>query len=150
LNRPEQEFNFKWQGKIVGLIGLAFKRDTDDIRNSGALGVTRFLLEKNVESICAYDPAAGNNFLKYFSSHLQFKKIELVGSEVEAIKNSDVIIIASDWPQFRELSDAIKQNLKSGSLIMDGRRMLSAQYQELSNAGYLIIAVGSPVIKKNN
>ncbi|MFH1428079.1 MAG: hypothetical protein ABIG60_06190, partial [Patescibacteria group bacterium] len=56
----------------------------------------------------------------------------------------------TDWPQFRELDIIIKNNLTRGCLIMDGRRILRHKYEELSQAGYNIISVGSPLIKKKN
>jgi UDPglucose 6-dehydrogenase len=147
LNRPEKELGFDWPGKKIGLLGLAFKRDTNDIRNSAALGITKFLLGKGIESINAFDPAAGENFIKYFSSHSDSSKIKLVDTEEKAFAGMDVLIVATDWPQFRELAVKIKSNLNKGGLIMDGRRMLQKNYNELKDAGYAIISVGSPLIK---
>lgn len=144
LTRPEKEINYNWTDKKVALLGLSFKRQTNDIRNSGAVGVAEFLLEKNVKSIYAYDPVAGENFKKHFNN----EKIILANNEEEAIAQSEVLIIATDWPQFRELSDIIKTKLPKGALIMDGRRMLKDGYDDLMEMGYVIIAVGSPLIKK--
>ena len=147
LARAEAELNFNWSGKTVGMLGLAFKQDTNDMRNSAALGATDFLLAKNVKQIKAYDPVAGANYLKYFSAHENTDKISLIKSEDEAMAGADVLIIATDWPQFRGLTDLIKEKLPKGALIMDGRRMLAQKYEELAQAGYNIIAVGSMVIK---
>ncbi|MCK4553948.1 UDP-glucose/GDP-mannose dehydrogenase family protein [Candidatus Parcubacteria bacterium] len=145
LARPESELQFDWSGKKIGLLGMAFKRDTNDIRNSAALNITDFLLEKKVKYIKAYDPVAIDNFKNYYDNQ---KKIILAKDETEAIFKADVLIIATDWPQFRELTEKIKANLNKGGLIMDGRRMLQHKYNELSQAGYNIIAVGSPLIKR--
>jgi len=147
LVRAETELNFNWTGKNVGLLGLAFKQDTNDIRNSAALGVTEFLLNKDVAKIKAYDPVAGDNFMKYFSDNKNAEKINLVAAETEAISKVDILIIATDWPQFRGLTDLINENLPKGAIIMDGRRMLAQKYGDLSNNGYNIIAVGSSAIK---
>ncbi len=148
LSRAETELNFNWSDKTVGLMGLAFKQDTNDIRNSASLGVAEFLLAKGVAGIKAYDPVAGENFLKYFSSNKNIGKINLVAAEADAISEADVLIIATDWPQFRGLGDLILEKLPKGAIIMDGRRILAQKYEELARAGYNIIAVGSPVIKK--
>ncbi len=148
LARAEAELNFNWAGKTVGLLGLAFKQDTNDIRNSAALGVAEFLLNKSVAKIKAYDPVAGANFMKYFSKPENSGKINLVGAEAEAMAEADVLLIVTDWPQFRGLADLINEKLPKGAIIMDGRRMLAQKYEELAQAGYNIIAVGSPVIKK--
>lgn len=147
LARAKAEFNFNWSGKTVGLMGLAFKQDTNDIRHAASLGATEFLFSQAVAQIKVYDPVAGNNYLKYFFGHRDVKKINLVSSESEAIKEVDILIIATDWPQFRGLDDLIKKNLPKGAIIMDGRRMLAQKYEALAQAGYNIIAVGSPVIK---
>ncbi|MFH1482567.1 MAG: nucleotide sugar dehydrogenase [Patescibacteria group bacterium] len=147
LARAKDELNFNWQGKTVGIMGLAFKRDTNDIRNSASLKVTEFLFNQNVAQIKAFDPLAGNNYLKHFANNKDINKINLVDSEEEAILGVDILIIATDWPQFRKLSDVIKNNLAKGAIIMDGRRILQHKYEELAEVGYNIIAVGSQVIK---
>lgn len=147
LGRAKEELNFDWAGKTVGMLGLAFKQETNDIRNSAALGVTEFLLAQEVKQIKAYDPVAGNNFLKYFFNNKNADKVSLVAAADDAISEVDVLIIATDWPQFRGLSDLIIEKLPKGALIMDGRRMLKHKYQELAQAGYNIIVVGSPLIK---
>jgi UDPglucose 6-dehydrogenase len=147
MSRPEKELQFDWSGKKVGLLGLAFKRDTNDIRNSAAIGVTEFLLNKQVGLIKAFDPVARANYFKYFSDRNKNDKIILLKDEADVIKDSDVLIITTDWPQFRELFDDIIELMPIGTLIMDGRRMLQTKYYELSEAGYNVIAVGSPMIK---
>jgi UDPglucose 6-dehydrogenase len=141
MERPEKDLLFDWTDKRVALIGLAFKRDTDDVRNSGSLKAAEYLFDKKIKSLEVFDPIAVNNFIKYFDDHAQKNKINKNSSESDAIKNSDVIIIAADWPQFRELAEAIKSDFK-GKLIMDGRRMLQHKYEELREAGFKIIAVG--------
>ena len=147
LARAKKELAFSWQGKKVGLLGLSFKRDSDDVRNSPALGITEFLLKSDVAEIKAYDPVASDNYFKYFSSREDAKKICLTYSEIKAMTNVDALIIATDWPQFRELYETMTKYLPQGALVMDGRRMLTQKYEELAQAGYNIIAVGSPLIK---
>ena len=66
LSRPEQELQYDWTNKKIGLLGLSFKRDTNDIRNSAVLHVTDFLLEKKVKHIKVYDPAAKENYKKCY------------------------------------------------------------------------------------
>lgn len=148
MARAEKEVGYDWTDKKVGLLGLAFKRDTNDARNSGALGIVDFLLAKGVNMISAFDPVAGTNFLKYYTDNQDKEKIILVDAEDKAMTGVDVLIIAADWPQFREIENKIKNYLPKGSLIMDGRRMLQYKYNNLMEFGYSIIAVGSPLIKK--
>ena len=143
MNRAEAEAGFDWEQKKVAILGLAFKRDTNDIRESAAVKITGLILARNIKEVAVYDPAAMENFQRFFSSE---KVIRYSADEAGAIKDADAVIIATDWPQFRELGDVI---LRSGKkvLIMDGKRMLQHKYDELQNKGYNIIAVGSPFIK---
>lgn len=142
LARAEKEIQLSWSDKSVAILGTAFKRDTNDIRNSPSIDIVNFLREKTVKKIKIYDPAATEYFAILFPTS---KQIEYVDRESEAIVGADVVIIATDWPQFRGLGDILLQSL-SRPLIMDGRRMLANKYEELQKAGFDIIAVGSPMI----
>lgn len=143
LDRANGDAGFVWQNKVVALLGVAFKRDTNDIRNSASIEIVKFLLEKKVGQINIYDPAALVWFKELFP---ESDVIKYCSNEVVAIDQGDVVIIATDWPQFREL-DKVLLPLEKKPLIMDGRRILSHQYNELQEAGYDIIAVGSPFLK---
>ena len=143
VNRAEKEAGFDWQEKKVAILGLAFKRDTNDIRNAAAGELVALILPKKVKEIAAYDPVAMENFKQLF---LSADIIKYASSEAEAVKDADIIIITTDWPQFRGLADLIMRSGKK-PLIMDGRRMLQHKYYELQEKGYNIIAVGSPFLK---
>lgn len=140
MGRAEREGEFSWEGKSVALLGLSFKRDTNDTRNSAAIEIINFLVEKQVQAINCYDPAAMKNFRRDIGNN---EKIEYLDNETDAIKDVDVIIIATDWPQFRGLADNLLQN-SNRPLIMDGRRMLQHRYRDLVKNDFRIIAVGSP------
>ena len=64
-------------------------------------------------------------------------KLKYVGTEAEAVDGADVVIIATDWPQFRGLEELLKGQ-KKRPLIMDGRRMLESAYGSLQKAGFKI------------
>ena len=143
INRAEKEANFDWKNKKVALLGTAFKRDTNDIRNSPSIDIMHFLNSNEIEEVNIFDPAALKYFEKVFPAS---DKIKYVKKEEEAVEEADVVIISTDWPQFRELGDKLLQ-LSKRPLIMDGRRMLFQQYDDLQAAGFDIVAVGSPFIK---
>ncbi len=149
--RAETEANFDWAGKTVTILGLAFKQDTNDLRNSGAIGIIQQLLGAGVNKIQAFDPAANNEAKKYFNpaKNPLNSKIEYADSVTEALTNSDAVIICTDWPQFKTVTANILEVTKAPYLIMDGRRIISANYQELVTQGYDVIAVGSPFLKGN-
>ncbi len=148
IGRAHTEAKIDWQNKKVALIGLAFKRDTNDTRNSPSINIVQHLQEQGIDEIRLYDPAAMEMFEQQFPAS---EKLKYFADETEAIKGADVIIIAADWPQFRGLADVIMAKADNKTLIMDGRRMLQHRYADLQKAGFSIIAVGSPFIKgKNN
>lgn len=145
MERAERELGFNWAGKTASLLGLSFKRDTNDIRNSPAVEIVKFLLGKDIKLIKLYDPVAGENFNKICPDS---ERIIYSASEKEALSGTDAVIVGTDWPQFRGLGDLIIEN-GIAPIILDGRRMLHHQYDILATNGCNIIAVGSPVIRSN-
>ena len=144
LARAEREGNIQWVDKTVAVVGLAFKRDTNDIRNAPAIDIVEFLQEQRAAKINLYDPTAMPNFKNMFP---ESEMIVYHRHEFDAVKNADVIILAADWPQFRGLADSIMAELKTRPLIMDGRRILQHRYGDLQKAGFDIISVGSPFLE---
>ncbi len=144
IARAEKEAQFDWGQKKVAILGASFKRDTNDVRNSPSIGITKFLQNKNVSDINIFDPSG----IKYYRTIFEDgKNIHYCDNEIEAIKDVDVIIISTDWPQFRSITDYLINEVQTRPLIMDGRRMLQQRFGDLQQAGYDIIAVGSPFIK---
>ncbi len=99
-------------GKKIGVLGLAFKPDTDDIRESRAIPIVKYLLKEGAK-VVAYDPKAMNNFSNIFP------QVEYVDSAKDVIAKSDVILIVTDWKEFEELD-------YSGKIVIDGRRIEKA------------------------
>ncbi len=142
LSRATIEAAFQWKGKTVALLGTSFKRDTNDIRNSASIDIARFCKEQEVQAVRVYDPSGIPMFQELFPPS---ESVVYVDHEYEAITGADVVIIATDWPQFRGIGDVLL-NESEKPLIMDGRRMLQHRYADLRDAGFKIIAVGSPFI----
>src|SRR3990167_10281171 len=144
LGRAKTQAQGEWKDKRVALLGVAFKRDTNDIRNSPSIQIVEHLIEVGAKQIFLYDPAALESFKQLFPPSEQ---LTYVSHEFEAMKDADVIIIAADWPQFRGLADVLITEFSTRPLIMDGRRMLQHRYADLQQAGFDIVAVGSPFLK---
>jgi len=144
ISRSGKEADFDFKNKKAAVLGLAFKRGTNDIRNSASIDLVNFVLDNGIKNVNLYDPAATENFKILFP---ESEQIKYFNHEFEAVQGVDVIIIATDWPQFRGLADVIISELKNKPLIMDGRRILQHRYNYLQNAGFDIVAVGSPFIK---
>lgn len=141
LDRSKKEANMNWKDKKVALLGVAFKRDTNDVRNSPSLLIAEFCERENVKELSVYDPEATHMFQSYIG---QKSWIRYAADETMAIHDADIVIIATDWPQFRALADHIISS--KVHLLMDGRRMLQHEYDRMAEQGVSIISVGSPFI----
>jgi UDPglucose 6-dehydrogenase len=128
FGRAETEAHFDWVGKKVALLGVAFKYDTNDIRNSGAIGIIQQLLGAGAAEIRIYDPAAMGECQKYFNPTRNelYSRLTYADGEQQAIQGSDATIICTDWIQFKAVGTYISENAPAPHLIMDGRRILMA------------------------
>ncbi|MBU4501654.1 MAG: UDP-glucose/GDP-mannose dehydrogenase family protein [Nanoarchaeota archaeon] len=104
------------KGKKIALLGLSFKPETDDIRETRALPIAKALLKKGAR-ITAYDPKAMNNFKKL----VRHKNIVYAKSAKDALKDRDACIIQSDWSEFKKL-EINDFRLMRKQIIIDGRR----------------------------
>jgi UDPglucose 6-dehydrogenase len=100
------------KGKTIGLLGLAFKPDTDDIRESRAIPIIDHLILHGARVI-VYDPLAMDNFRKLYP------EIFYVASAKETL-NSDAVLIVTEWREFEDLD-------YNGKIVIDGRRVESAR-----------------------
>ncbi len=133
------------QGKTVALLGTAFKRDTNDVRNSPSSDMVRYFISQGVKKFFVYDPVAADNFLSVFEKESDVQSyLEVVSHELDAAKQADIIVISTDWPQFRGLADSMLGEITRRPIIADGRRMLQHRYADLRAAGFIVVAVGSP------
>lgn len=121
------------KGKKIAALGLAFKANTDDCRESPALNVIKEIQDRRGEVI-AFDPVAMNE-AKKVTSNITFAK-----NEYETCEGADALVILTEWPQFASLDlDKIKSKLKS-PLIIDLRNMLDPQ--EVKSKGFEYHSIG--------
>ena len=144
IDRAVHEANFNFNQKTVTLLGLAFKKRTNDMRDSAALKAVEALLSKGVKSIRAYDPLAVDAAKSYWfnpeKNHL-FNRISYHDTVKEALAGSDAVFISTDWEEFRGLSRTIEKSVKTPYLVIDGRRMIP-DYETLVEKGYDFLPVG--------
>lgn len=100
------------KGHTIGILGLSFKPDTDDIRESRAITIIR-LLHKAGASVIAYDPMAMDNFRKVIPD------ISYAGSAAEILA-ADAVLIVTEWKEFEDLD-------YHGKIVIDGRRFEKAR-----------------------
>lgn len=148
--RASSEAGFVWSGKTLAVLGAAFKQDTNDIRNSGSILFVEQALVAGVEKIKIFDPAARSLCERYFAGdkNPRYAAVEIVDSIGEAVTGSQVTLIGTDWALFKQCQTDLIAAVQTPHLLMDGRRMLAHNYDELATAGFDIIAVGSPFIAR--
>jgi UDPglucose 6-dehydrogenase len=147
IDRAMHEAGFRFNNKSVALLGLAFKKRTNDMRDSSALKVVESLLARGVSSIRAYDPLAMEEARRWFDpeqNHL-FDRISYHATPKEAIQGSDAVFISTDWEEFRGVSSTIERVVEPPYLIIDGRRMIP-DHDTLVEKGYMYLSVGGPFL----
>jgi UDPglucose 6-dehydrogenase len=144
VDRAITEAGFKFNNKTIAVLGLAFKKHTNDMRDASSIKVVESLLGKGVARINAYDPLANSAAREVFdpSKNNLFEKVSYFDSAKDAIKGSDALFISSDCEEFRGISRTIEETVKPPFLVMDGRRMIP-DYEELVSKHYSYLAVGS-------
>ncbi|MFL7837560.1 MAG: UDP-glucose dehydrogenase family protein [Candidatus Promineifilaceae bacterium] len=149
IDRAVHEANFNFNQKTIALLGLAFKKRTNDMRDSAALKVVESLLVRGVKAIRAYDPLAMEDAQRSWfnpeKNHL-FGRISYHNSAKEAIEGSDALYISTDWEEFRGLSRTIETTVKPPYLVIDGRRMIP-DYNALVQKGYEYLPVGGALLR---
>lgn len=146
--RVKNDADFDVKGKKIAVLGLSFKRDTNDVRNSGAVSIAEKLLDDNVDELRVFDPVALDLLKKYWAEKND-KRIIYCKNEKEALRDSNAAFILTDWPQFSTVDQIIISVCQTPYLIADGRRMAQHAYTDLQKRGYDILAVGGPFIKGN-
>ena len=150
IDRAIHEAGFSFNKKTVALLGLAFKKRTNDMRDSAALNAVETLLSKGVKEIRAYDPLAAEAAQKHWfnpeKNHL-FERITYHDTPVAALEGSDAVYISTDWEEFRGLSRTIQTTVDAPYLVIDGRRMIP-DYDALVAAGYDYLPVGGQLVQK--
>ena len=126
------------KGKTLALWGIAFKANTDDLRESAALDTVDYLTAKGMR-IQAFDPVAGENARKHFKHN----KLVVTGKDqYEVLKGADALLVATEWNQFRTPNyDTIKKNLNA-PLIFDGRNLYSGEDLAARGIAYFCIGKG--------
>lgn len=124
------------RNRTLTLWGLAFKPNTDDIRESAAIETIRQLADQNMK-IQAFDPAANDNAMK---SLKDIPNIQFYSDQYDALSGADALAIATDWNQFKNPDfNRIKETLTS-PVIFDGRNLYSPSF--LESMGFEYFSIG--------
>jgi UDPglucose 6-dehydrogenase len=113
------------RGKVIGVLGLTFKENTDDLRDSPALAIIQKLLEQGAE-VRAFDPVGMDNTARLLP------EIAMCGSPYEVADNADALVTATPWNEFKQLDmERIRKSMRQPVLV-DGRNIYEpARMREL-------------------
>jgi UDPglucose 6-dehydrogenase len=124
------------KGRTVGLLGLAFKPDTDDLREAPALDIARKLAERGAR-VKAHDPVAMERFLEEYPD----LDVSLCASPEAVVADADAVVLVTEWQQYRDLDWPSLRNTMRTAVVLDGRNQLDraslikAGFRYLSLAG---------------
>ncbi|WP_373542457.1 UDP-glucose/GDP-mannose dehydrogenase family protein [Chamaesiphon sp.] len=130
------------KGKTIGLLGLTFKPDTDDLRDAPALDLIDRLTHLGAK-VKAYDPLINSD-----RSHPDLAKITVTTSAEDLASGCDALVLVTEWQEFQELDYAHLASLMEQPTIVDGRNFLDAK--SLAKAGFDYIGIGCPKIDRVN
>ena len=136
--RIKKYFNNKLQGKKIALWGLAFKPNTDDIREAPALYIIEELLKEGA-IISTFDPEAMNNV-----KELVGDKISFMGNQYDALNDTDALIIATEWSEFRTPDFDKMKGLMRNKVIFDGRNVFDLE--QMKELGFYYESIGRKTI----
>ena len=128
-----------FSGLTIGILGLAFKSKTDDVRESASLEMVGSLLKAGAQ-VKAYDPEANTSFAKFYPQITYCKTWE------EAVKDTDAVAVMTEWNEFRTMDAKTLKNLMKSPIILDTRNILSRN--ELQKNGFSFDNVGRPMETK--
>ena len=141
INEEQKEFFLKkikdnlWllKDKTIGVLGLSFKPDTDDIRNSPALDIIRALKDEGA-TVKVYDPQAMPR------ARTIIKNVAFAKDAYQACRNCDCLLFLTEWEEFKRIDFARLKKLLKRPLVIDGRNMFKRQ--ELKKKGFTYICMG--------
>ncbi len=123
------------KGKTIGLLGLTFKPDTDDLRDAPALDIIQILIELGAK-VKAYDPIVSSESLP----HPYLANVNLVDSPQTLATDSDAIVLMTEWSEFQDINYQHLAKLMRSPIVVDCRNFLSPAI--LTAAGFQHIGIG--------
>lgn len=122
-------------GARVAVLGAAFKPDSDDVRDSPALNVAG-QIQLQGAAVTVYDPKAMEN------SRLLFPTLEYAETALDACEGADVVLVLTEWAEFRKLQPADLEPVVRGNVVIDGRNCLDPRVWR--DAGWIYRGLGRP------
>ncbi len=134
FEKLKKQFNGDLQGKTVALWGLAFKPETDDMREAPALVLINKLLEAGCK-VRAYDPAAVQECKRRIGDTIYY-----ACDMYDAVLDADVLMLVTEWKEFRLPSWAVIKKTMSQQIVLDGRNIYDKK--EMEELGFVYHCIG--------
>ena len=138
LPKIKSYFNNDLKGKKIALWGLAFKPNTDDIREAPALSIIAELLAAGA-TVAAFDPEAINNIKMVLGDTITYTE-----SQYDALQDADALIIATEWSEFRTPDFNKITSLLKNKVIFDGRNLFDLSQME--QLGFDYVSIGRKMV----
>ena len=134
----ENYFGGDLTGKKIALWGLAFKANTDDIREASSLDNIRILLDKGAK-ITAYDLVVEENVRKILGDSIEYAK-----DMYSALENADALLIATEWSEFKNPDFGLMTKKMNNKAIFDGRNIFALE--QVEGTGFYYKSIGRKII----
>lgn len=122
------------KGRTVGLLGLAFKPNTDDLREAPAIEIAQKLIDRGVR-VKAHDPIAMERFCREHSS----MGVQLCRTACEAAEGCDALVLVTEWSEYRDLDWELLVKKMRYPLVLDGRHVLDREKLQRSGLHYVSV-----------
>lgn len=128
------------KGKKVAMLGLAFKPNTDDMREAASITLSKMLIEEGAEVI-AYDPIATENAKQVLPVEVTYAM-----TKEDALDGADLLFLVTEWDEFKQIDLNVVKNLLNESIIFDGRNCFDLQM--MAEQGFEYHSIGRPSVLK--
>ncbi|MEM8527018.1 MAG: UDP-glucose/GDP-mannose dehydrogenase family protein [Bacteroidota bacterium] len=139
VHKIKERLGADLSGKTIGIWGLAFKPNTDDIREAPALYIIEGLLEAGAK-VKAFDPEAMENVKEIFGDRIQF-----VEDQYEALVDADALAIITEWSVFRTPSFEVMKKLLKQPIVFDGRNLYDLD--KMDDLGFYYQSIGRNIVQ---
>nr|MBA2746093.1 UDP-glucose/GDP-mannose dehydrogenase family protein [Flavisolibacter sp.] len=138
VSKIKRYYNNDLKGKHFAFWGLAFKPNTDDIREAPALEIIQSLLNEGA-TVCAFDPEAMENVKNLLGDKLNYAELQY-----DCLENADALVVATEWNEFRTPDFDKLLSMMKDPVIFDGRNVYDVQVME--KKGFHYESIGRPLV----
>jgi len=141
IRKLEAIFDGELHGKTIGVWGLAFKPNTDDVRDSPAIEIMRHLVDRGVKAK-AYDPIAMDNFRALFGK----EGVVWCDKAEDAAQGADALVLLTEWDEFSGVDLERLQKVMKRPILIDGRNVFKEEH--LAGTEFVYYSVGRPSLNQ--